>query len=736
MNYRIFLRKYLPTGRFTDEFCVQDGFSGIKEFMLIDPTLHMAESAAGSFEATFHHDNVAYKSNANDGKPWVERAKTRIIIRRYDNEYSKGTMIWEGRVLSCESDFYNQEHIYAEGALSYLNDSIQPVKVFKYGQTYGHPIQILDELLANHNSKCPDKILKARSSSTTPHDWNGTEEIAIGNETTMSAVSKLISVFGGHMRVVYDENDVAYIEWFEDYAKPVTSTVKVPEITFAQNLLDVTQKRDATNVVTAVYPRGYVAYSGGSDAVGDDLFKPVDDSGITPITWHIGTYIWSPRATEQDVRGCAYELVRSIDPETHQVVTHDTAATGFGESALARQMGITPRPGSGSLEVKPGDVYYISLIQSDQRACYAVTAGKLGNNGAMVFTTQAASNVQYPNMAGSDGSVQYPTTWEYQKVTIPEPSDKFKKDMDSFGYKLYLNISSRGEFRDFDTEGLYSGLLDGNGKSKMGIWKGRKIPDGIDEHITLKGLGDGTYDTYFISSGGATVVEHCPSQAGKDRAILYPKSKDKGTVATRDDLPPDGNNEMDVYFVTDEGSRYLWNQLHAWEKCEVSTVDQLYTRKIDEGVTFWVTSLQQWWVKLGDTWYQQKPFHRDGYFIYMDDLVEDYGRIEKILDYPAIVDPDMLEDYGLAYLFMAQFEDVNFTISAIDMKLANPDVDTVYINVLSPVKVTSPVHGISGMFCVRELEIPFNDLGNATFEVGYSTVNRLTRNTSDYVKVG
>jgi hypothetical protein len=784
MNFRIFIRKKLPgDGNFTREFCIQDGFSGLKELELIEPKLHMTKSAAGSFECTFHKDSVVYKSNANDGKPWVEMGKTRVIVRRYKDKFDDGETMWEGRILSVNYDFYGQEHIYAEGALSYLNDSIQPIQTYKlsapnYGKNASY--YIMQALLANHNASCPDKKIemqemgKMTNKDLLPTEpLNDIKELTFGNETTMSAVSKMISAFGGNMRIIYDGND-AKLEWYKTgapfFQTDYTPDTKIAQIIFTENMLDCERKRDLTSLVSYVYPRGYKAYSAGDYAVGDDMMLPMEDTDWCRVTWTTGAYIH----TVSDQQGAVYEWVLSDGDY------HDTMATGFYKSLRAvGPEGVYPNqdprrrvdpddPNSqvaDTLEVHPGEYYYITLTQSNSRTCYIVTANDLGTNPAYILASQSASSSDYPSSQTEPdryGQVQvtYPTTWRYQKIQIPTddkiPDDwkekengVIKTDADGkpiYNKKFYLNVSSRGTFNktgvDLGKDGTYSYLFDDAGNRKVGIWKGRYIP--ADEYITLKGLGDGSYDIFFATVSGTSVPLKMESQAGKDREILYPKSVDTIVV---DDISgrPAVTNPEDICYVKNTNERWVFNHEHTWELCAKDKAEELSGIQAKKGSTWFVREDNSWWVAQVDTdknrdinsWLRQKTFHRDGYYIYMDSLKSQYGRIEKFIDYSNVVNPDTLEDCGLAYLYTSEFESLNLTVKAVDLAVINPDYSNVLMfEVLGQVQVTSTYHGISDAFYIQEIEYDFADLGNTTIEVGYSKVLRITDTTKDLVKFG
>ena len=80
---------------------------------LIDATLTLEDSAAGSFEFTIPPQNACYNL--------ITKMVTHITVYR-DNE-----KIWGGRAVSEEMDFYRNRTYFCEGELAYLNDTYQPL---------------------------------------------------------------------------------------------------------------------------------------------------------------------------------------------------------------------------------------------------------------------------------------------------------------------------------------------------------------------------------------------------------------------------------------------------------------------------------------------------------------------------------------------------------------------------------------------------------------------------------
>lgn len=844
MNFRIYIKKRLLDGTWSDTLCIQDSFLGLKETMLIDPKLTKKKNSAGSFEAGVHQDNVAMATLDRDGRPWIEKGNTRIFIKAFKNKYESpilesadGIVIWDGRVLSCDTDFYNQPKIYAEGSLSYLNDTIQPKEVFQYNeQYYKYPWQIFNRIIRNHNSICTGKAYTESSSAYNatmdssllpdtschdrtfadqgfnyqygkewPTDWvkeqkaeatENASKFSVGEETTMAALTKFLQTFGGSVRVTWEwispegaaPRYVRNLEWItEDY--DVSKQNDPATISFAVNLLDMTRKTDASSVVTAVMPRGYKAYSGGSWAIGDNMFAPEEemwpngrdarDEGefepkpriVSKTTWTSGCYI-----VKDSFAGAKYVWAPPQEGGSGGGQKEQTMATGYLDSESAYSgdyeqylaqfrlddlspLDMAPPFGTGrgmrgrSIKVEFGEVYYISLEQSDGRVTYVVTAGPLGTNGSIVTDIGTASNGYWPS--GQNG--QEITKWDHNEVTIRKPSGKFKyPDGTVVDYEdvlkdktLYLNISSRGLYYNWDTDEDYvtqnnwKGLPeppnpygyhrgdDPYNLGPAGIWKGRKVLDGLDEYITLKGLGDGKYSSYFYtvtttttsSSGAQTstskkIVIDCPSQVGKDRDVIeYPRYDNRikpETYQSVDDLPTD---------VLSDNKKYPSSSLYDSEK-KVWKMWAIVGNQ-SGGKKYVVVETASGFRR----WYEVRTFARSGYFVYDVDAIKRYGRIEKVIDFQDAHNPDYLEEAALQYLYNAKFEEYTLDLTAIDAQILTEDSDLERVlDVMDPVKTYSTFHGVSVMLPIEEIEFPFNDLGSMSFTLSFSTSQRITSN--------
>ena len=125
---------------------------------LIDATLTLEDSAAGSFEFTIPPQNACYNL--------ITKMVTHITVYR-DNE-----KIWGGRAVSEEMDFYRNRTYFCEGELAYLNDTYQPLDEY-------HEItvrQYIENLLTVHNGKCNGNRVFTPIGNGPPESDEETEE--------------------------------------------------------------------------------------------------------------------------------------------------------------------------------------------------------------------------------------------------------------------------------------------------------------------------------------------------------------------------------------------------------------------------------------------------------------------------------------------------------------------------------------------------------------------------------
>ena len=125
------------------------------EYPLISPKCTIEANKAGSLEFTIPQGNPFYNK--------LKKMKSVITLKQDTN-----VILWKGRVLHTEKDFYNRKQVYCEGALAYLNDSI-----YRPYDFHGKPGILFGQMISSHNSQVDEykKFTQVDFSVTDPNDY-------------------------------------------------------------------------------------------------------------------------------------------------------------------------------------------------------------------------------------------------------------------------------------------------------------------------------------------------------------------------------------------------------------------------------------------------------------------------------------------------------------------------------------------------------------------------------------
>ena len=228
-----------------DDLLIYSDISPLETVKVIEPKLTLADCAAGSLEMTLPPINVGYNV--------IKRMITDIIVK------CEGEEIWRGRVLTDDYDFWNRRKMVVEGALAFLNDSIQPPA--KYMASSTTILTFMQSLLDIHNSQVPANR-QLELGMVTVHDDDAQEdEDAIyrftNYETTLECFNeKLVDRFGGHLRVQRRKDDNNIWHLYVDYLDDENIGQNNQIIRFGVNLMDFVKSFDMSELATALVPRG------------------------------------------------------------------------------------------------------------------------------------------------------------------------------------------------------------------------------------------------------------------------------------------------------------------------------------------------------------------------------------------------------------------------------------------------------------------------------------------------
>lgn len=203
------------------------------DMSLISPILKLQDNNAGTLEFGILPGYDIYDK--------IRKMKSEILV------YSEGRPIFSCRPIDENVDFKNIKKITCEGALAYLNDSVQRPHEYHNLSIRGY----LETLITNHNLQVGDPRLQFEVGVVTIHDDNDSIYKYTNWESTLQVIkTDLIDKYGGHLRVRI-EGDKKYLDYLKDYPKTNTQVIE-----FGTNLLDFTKNIDATQIVTAVIPLG------------------------------------------------------------------------------------------------------------------------------------------------------------------------------------------------------------------------------------------------------------------------------------------------------------------------------------------------------------------------------------------------------------------------------------------------------------------------------------------------
>ena len=204
-------------------------------YPVISPKCTKEVNKAGSLNFTLPPSHPLYGE--------LHKLKTYVEVRR------DGNIIWKGRILNDENDFYNRKSTYAEGCLSFLIDGTQ--RPYKFSGTVE---ELFDFYLGSYNQQVESwQRIKKGTTDIVFRDTLITKESKVYPDTFTEIMDQLVnSGIDGYLVPSYEDDNFAFtLNYLEEPGK-VSSQV----IRFGENLLDFSEYIDASNVFTILIPLG------------------------------------------------------------------------------------------------------------------------------------------------------------------------------------------------------------------------------------------------------------------------------------------------------------------------------------------------------------------------------------------------------------------------------------------------------------------------------------------------
>lgn len=240
------------------------------ELQLIDPvvTLEMGKNGQLTFRIAPGHPH----------KDKIRPLKSEIIVYQ-DNE-----MIFAGRSIGDEDDFYNRGKVTCEGELAYLIDSIQ-----RPYNSSGSGSEFLRKCLDVHNSQVEERKQFLIGNVTVPDSAAEINRSNTDCENTLKTLkSQLVNRNGGYLRIRRDGGK-KYLDYVNDYGG-----INDQPIRFGENLLDLSKHVKTTSIITALIPYGATVESEDPD-VEDKLLDITSVNGGKDYIYDqaaVDTYGW------------------------------------------------------------------------------------------------------------------------------------------------------------------------------------------------------------------------------------------------------------------------------------------------------------------------------------------------------------------------------------------------------------------------------------------------------------
>lgn len=245
-------------------------------YAVMTPKVKLKLNSASSLSCVIPPTNPTY-----DGI-----SKLKSVVKVYDGN----RRIFRGRVIDDEKDFYSRKSIMAQGELAYLNDSI--LRPYNYsGTVAGYFTMLVNQHNAQTSAEKQFRVGNITVTDANDYIIRTNSEAA---KTWSEMKAKLLDLLGGYITPRYEVENGVEVEYL-DYLADSGGHNSQP-IVFAENLLDLDQYIDASEVCTVLVPYGKADDDTGvrvgiaSVNDGDDYIE--SETGIELFGKVVGTQVW------------------------------------------------------------------------------------------------------------------------------------------------------------------------------------------------------------------------------------------------------------------------------------------------------------------------------------------------------------------------------------------------------------------------------------------------------------
>lgn len=162
-----------------------------------------------------------------------------------------------------------------------------------------------------------------------------------------------------------------------------------------------------------------------------------------------------------------------------------------------------------------------------------------------------------------------------------------------------------------------------------------------------------------------------------------------------------------------EFGKNLMDFTREWDSSEFATVIVPLGNRLEESP-----------IEALDAYLTVESVNNGSIYVQSSDAVEEYGWIEKVVNWDDVSTASALLSKARTYLSAVQFENMKLELNALDLHYHNVNYEAIHI--LDLVRAKSIPHGMDRYFPVTKLEIPLDEPENTRFSLGDTVKKTLT----------
>lgn len=260
-----------------------------EDYYVFNPKLILELNQIDTLEFTMPPNHALYSK--------LNKLKTTIEVRQGSD------ILFRGRVLNDDIDFYNRKQVHCEGALSFLGDTIMP----PYAEgAYTKAKDFFKAAIDKHYELVPESTPYRKLKYV---KCDVTADVKVSNEEysyTSDVIRTLIDDVGGYIKLEYEKDGTTGISYLNSYDHTSSQIID-----FGENILDLTQSIDATDIYTSVVCLGKKDENTGRRLTtgSGSAFYVEDSDAISTFGRIIRTFTYDEITSQSELQKIASSLL-------------------------------------------------------------------------------------------------------------------------------------------------------------------------------------------------------------------------------------------------------------------------------------------------------------------------------------------------------------------------------------------------------------------------------------------